>query len=272
MTQDDCRPPQDSIVPISYGKRWFVDGFAVLPTAGGFCAKLCDMSQAQAALMALRARGLKATWTHLIVRAAALALKRSPEAHQVVAGYRQLRPRHADIGLSVAGRTNYAPVLIIPRAEEKPLPELVVFQNAAVPATRDKEERDLAGMERHGFLIPFGLLRRFILRLLSSSLWFRRKLVGTFQITCMPTMDIAAALGFYSGSALSVGRVADRVVAVDGQAVVRPSVWLVLAIDHKAMDGRVAGALLDTIVSILESDELLREAEAPMPGPPSLKA
>ncbi len=266
MTQDAAKSSSTgSIEALSPSERWFVDGFAAVPQAGGVVARLCDMSKAQVALHLLRARGLPATWTHLIVRAVALGLKRSPESHQVVAGYRRLRPAHADIGLSVAGRTNYAPVLIIPQAETRLLPDLVAFLNDAVPAARQKEERDLAGLNRYGWIIPFGPLRRWIMRLLGHSLWFRRRLVGTFQITCVSNADFALPLAFYSGAALGVGRVAERVLAVGGQAVVRPSVWLMMAIDHKTMDGRVAAALLDALIQVLEGEELIHEAEGPKP-------
>jgi len=277
MSRPELSQPLDHAVSLPHGERWFIDGFAALPPAGGLLARLCDMTQARAALEALRSRGLAATWTHLFVRAAALGLKRSPEAHRLVAGYRRLLPSHVEIGLSVAGRTNYAPVLIVKAAEERPLPELVAFLHEAVPATRQKEERDLAGMNQLGWLVPFGPLRRLILRMLSRSLWFRRRLVGTFQITCVPNVDFAVPLIFYSGSALGVGRVCDRVLAVDGQPVVRPSAWLVLSIDHKAMDGRVAASLLDAIVRVLESDELVAEASGPdahqaLPAPSQLTA
>lgn len=255
------KPAQDSIVSLPHGERWFVDGFSVLPVPGGIEVRLVDLTHAQAALNALRARGLPATWTHLFVRAAALGLKRAPEAHQMVAGYRRLRPAHVDIGLSVAGQTNFAPVLIIPAAEERELPDLVAFMSQAVPATREKEKRDLEGMNRLGWIIPFGAVRRFILRMLGRSLWFRRKLIGTFQITCVSNIDFAIPLLFHSGTAMGVGRVTDRVMAVDGKPVVRPSVWLSMIFDHMTMDGRVCAAQLEATIRVLESDELLREAQ-----------
>lgn len=254
-------PKQDSIVSLPHGERWFVDGFSVLPVPGGVEVRLVDLTNAQEALNVLRARGLPATWTHLFVRAAALGLKRAPEAHQMVAGYRRLRPAHVDIGLSVAGQTNFAPVLIVPAAEERELPELVAFLSQEVPAVREKEKRDLEGMNRLGWLIPFGWLRRIILRMLGRSLWFRRKLVGTFQITCVPNIDFAIPLLFQTGMAMGVGRVADRVMAIGGQPVVRPTVWLSMIFDHMTMDGRICAMQLDSTIKVLESDELLREAQ-----------
>ena len=96
---------------------------------------------------------------------------------------------------------------------------------------------------RTGWVIPFGPVRRFIMRLLQRSFWFRRKLVGTFQITCMPQIDQVYALTMYSSAAIGFGRVCDRVIAEGNQPVVRPTVWLTLALDHLAMDGKTAGDL-----------------------------
>jgi hypothetical protein len=111
------------------------------------------------------------------------------------------------------------------------------------------------------WVIPFGFLRRFFLRLMNGSLWFRRRLVGTFQISCLASVDMIASFLFYTGSILGAGSVRDRVIAVDGQAVVRPTVWLTVCVDHASMDGKRAGDLLNALKNVLEGDELWREAE-----------
>src|SRR3990167_8728842 len=100
-------PRQDRLVSLTHGERWFVDGFDVVPQAGGMIGRLVDLAQAQLALQNLRSRGLPATWTHLFVRALALGLSRCPDSHQMLAGYRKLYPAHVDIGLSIGGRTNH---------------------------------------------------------------------------------------------------------------------------------------------------------------------
>jgi hypothetical protein len=255
-------PEYDQFTSLSHGERWFLDGFEVMRPPGGLLFQLCDMTQAHAALLALRERGRRATYTHLIVRATALALRRYPQAHQLMCGYTRAQPAHVDIGLSVAGQTCFAPVLVIKGADERPLPELVDHMQTAVPATRAKEERDLVGMRRIGWLIPFGPVRRWLLRLLGRTFWFRRRLVGTFQVSCVPDCDQLVPMFFYSGCMLGVGRVSERVLPVDGHPAVRLSAWLSVPFDHRAMDGRIAGGLLQTVRQILESPELLAEAGA----------
>lgn len=251
----------DQYISLPHGERWFLDGFQVVPTPGGLLWQLCDMTQAQAALQTLREKGVQATYSHLIVRAAALALRRYPEAHQVVCGYTRVLPARVDIGLSVAGQTSYAPVLVIEGADARPLGELVAHLQTAVPATREKEQHDLAGMRRTGWIIPWGALRRWILRWLGRTFWFRRRLIGTFQVTCVPGCDILGPMVLYSGSILGVGRIGERVLAVGGRPEVRLSAWLCVAFDHRTMDGRIASTLLQTIRQVLEGPELLAEAE-----------
>ena len=43
---------------------------------------------------------------------------------------------------------------------------------------------------------------------------------------------------------VATGRVADRPVAVDGLVGVRPTMWVNVAIDHRAADGEAGGRLL----------------------------
>ena len=48
---------------------------------------------------------------------------------------------------------------------------------------------------------------------------------------------------------LAVGAIADRVVAVDGKAVVRPMLTLTLSSDHRVVDGATAAAFLKDVVT-----------------------
>jgi pyruvate/2-oxoglutarate dehydrogenase complex dihydrolipoamide acyltransferase (E2) component len=252
---------EDRIEALPLGERWFPDAFQVIPAPGGFALRLVDMTHAKVALRLLREGGLRATFTHLIVRAAAIALTRNPELHQMVCKYRRLTPGAVDIGLSMAGETTYAPVVVLPATDRKPLGALVESMNDTIAASRKKEKVDLESIRRRGWMVPFGLLRRFLLRWFQGTFWFRRRLVGTFQVSCLASVDVAVPFLFYTGSILCAGSVRDRVLALDGQPVVRPTVWLTVCVDHAAMDGRRAGKLLKAVKAVLESDELVREAQ-----------
>ena len=50
----------------------------------------------------------------------------------------------------------------------------------------------------------------------------------------------------------AVGRITDRVVAVDGVPAVRPTCILTLSLDHRAVDGAAGARFLDTFASLVE--------------------
>jgi pyruvate dehydrogenase E2 component (dihydrolipoamide acetyltransferase) len=51
---------------------------------------------------------------------------------------------------------------------------------------------------------------------------------------------------------LAVGRIADRVVAVNGRPVVQPTMVLTLSCDHRALDGARAARFLSTLADLIE--------------------
>ena len=51
---------------------------------------------------------------------------------------------------------------------------------------------------------------------------------------------------------LSVGRIADRVVPVDGQVAIRPMMVMTLSLDHRVVDGARAAQFLDDLVQLIE--------------------
>jgi pyruvate dehydrogenase E2 component (dihydrolipoamide acetyltransferase) len=249
----------DQIERIPLGHRWFNDAFEVIPPAGGFAVTMVDMTQARLARRLLREARLPATITHLLVRACALALARHPHLHQTVCRYRRITPGSVDIGLSQAGRTTYAPVVVLPAVDQRPLRELVPQVVEACDEAIERETRDLETMRRWAWLVPFAFLRRLILRLLGGSMRFRRRIAGTFQVSVLP-VDFFAPMLFYTGSMLAAGAMRDRVVVVDGRPEVRPTMNLSLCGDHGSLDGARAAELLEAIQAVLEGGELVREA------------
>jgi hypothetical protein len=251
--------PADRVERIPLGLRWFNDAFDVAPMASGFAVSLVDMTQANLARRILREARIPATTTHLIVRACAIALARNPHLHQIVCRYRRITPGTVDIGLSQAGQTTYAPVVVLQAANRRSLRELIPTIMDACDAATDREAVDLATMQRWLWLVPFGFLRRFILRWLGTSFRFRRKLTGTFQVSVLP-VDFFAPFLFYTGSVLAAGALRERPVVREGKVAVCPTVYISLCADHGALDGARGSELLDAVREVLEGDELVQEA------------
>jgi hypothetical protein len=107
-------------------------------------------------------------------------------------------------------------------------------------------------LRRWGWILPFGILRRAVLRMLFSSPAFRRKGVGTFQVSTT-TVDWCLG-GTFSAAGLIVGSaVRSQVTVVDGQPAVRPMMKLTLSCDHGIWDGRGATRFLVGVQTELEN-------------------
>ena len=78
---------------------------------------------------------------------------------------------------------------------------------------------------------------------------------GTFTISNLGMFGVDsfdAIVNAPQAGILAVGRIADRIVPVDGAAAVRPVLQLTLTFDHRVVDGARGAAFLDTLASLLE--------------------
>ena len=253
--------PQTAEV-LDYAERWLRDGLAVVRPSFSVIQTTVDMTNATARLEALRREGIKATATHLLVYAAARALATNRQFHQIIAGYKRHRPAHVDIGLSIAGDTFVAPVLVIERADQKSVAEIAEETTRRAPEIRRADERMIRALRRWGRLVPFAFLRRGLLRLLFTSATFRRKGAGTFQVATAPA-DWGLSSSFSTAGVLIGGQTRLRVVPVGTQPVVRPAMTLTLCGDHGVWDGRAAGRVLAAVKAELESEPHDTEKAAP---------
>ncbi len=74
--------------------------------------------------------------------------------------------------------------------------------------------------------------------------------VDQFQAVLNPPESVVVA----------TGRVRDRVVAVNGAAVVRPTMFVTVTADHRVIDGAQAARFLGTLAEALENPGLLPAA------------
>jgi pyruvate dehydrogenase E2 component (dihydrolipoamide acetyltransferase) len=85
---------------------------------------------------------------------------------------------------------------------------------------------------------------------------------GTFTISNlgMHGVDVFdAVVNPPQAAILAVGRIADRVVADGGRAVVRPTMILSLSFDHRVIDGARGAQFLDTLANYVEAPLQLME-------------
>ncbi len=78
---------------------------------------------------------------------------------------------------------------------------------------------------------------------------------GTFTISNLGMFGVDAFLAIVNApqaAILAVGRIVDRVVAVDGAPAVRPTMALSLSFDHRVVDGARGAQFLDTVAALVE--------------------
>jgi pyruvate dehydrogenase E2 component (dihydrolipoamide acetyltransferase) len=85
---------------------------------------------------------------------------------------------------------------------------------------------------------------------------------GTFTVSNLGMYQVDAFSAIITppqAAILAVGRIADRVVAIDGQPAVRPMVTMTISSDHRLVDGaRAALFLYDVVEAMREPDKWLR--------------
>jgi pyruvate dehydrogenase E2 component (dihydrolipoamide acetyltransferase) len=115
-----------------------------------------------------------------------------------------------------------------------------VIPNADLAALADiaLQRRDLTERARGGRLRPADVA------------------AGTFTITNLGMYDVDAFTAIIAppqAAILAVGRIADRVVAVNGQPAVRPMMTLTLSGDHRVVDGAQAAVFLNDLAEAIRA-------------------
>ena len=168
-----------------------------------------------------------ASLTALLIKAAALALKEFPDVNVRFAGDRIERNPSINIGVIVAVPEGML-IPVVRDADTKPLAQIA------------REEHDLAERGRRGALKPEELTG------------------GTFTISNLGMfgVDHFTAIIYPPESAiLAVGRVADQVVAREGQVVIRPMMAMTLSSDHRVIYGAMAGQFMARLRQLLENPD-----------------
>jgi pyruvate dehydrogenase E2 component (dihydrolipoamide acetyltransferase) len=190
------------------------------------------MQKARNLLTAQRAAGLDGlTYTHLILRAVAVALRAQPLMNRLwIDGepprYRQL-PR-PDVGLAIASEDNLL-VATIPEPDRLTLTGLVRHANEAV-------ERGRSGSLHQADMAPAALT--------VSNL-------GMYGID-----DFQALVDPAQTAILAAGRVAEQVAVIDGGIHILPLMQVSLSVDHRVADGALAAQFLQAFREALENIEV----------------
>jgi pyruvate dehydrogenase E2 component (dihydrolipoamide acetyltransferase) len=172
-----------------------------------------------------RRKAAKASYTDVVVSAAARALAAHPRLRSTFDGDAIVEHSGAHIGLAVA-----------------------VSDGLLVPVIRDADTKDLATLVREREHLEEGAHAG---KLSSDALTG-----AVFSVSNLGSLGVdrfTALVNPPEAAILAMGRVRDRVVARDGKAEVRPVVTLTLSVDHRVADGADAARFLDDVATALEA-------------------
>lgn len=244
---------------LTYGERWLHDGLLVCAPPAFHESIEVDVSHLKEMLAAAREDGFRLTYTHILVRAAALALAANPSLNSALAGNRIHYPSGVDIALSIGAETPVAPLLVLEGVDRKPLPVIAEEIARRMDEARESHRKLLSRLDAWGWMLPFSFLRRAFLRLSFRSFGFRRKGAGTFQVSIVPGVDQCATAHFSTTAILVAGEVKNRVIAVNGQPAVRPTVFLTCSADHRVWNGHHCQIFLQAVCDVLAGSQLEKE-------------
>ncbi|NIJ42757.1 pyruvate dehydrogenase E2 component (dihydrolipoamide acetyltransferase) [Parvibaculum indicum] len=168
--------------------------------------------------------GVKLSVNDFLIRAAALALKKVPEANVSYAGDALLRHKHSDIGIAVALEGGLI-TPILRAAEGKGLAQIATEAKELASRARDKK---LKPSEFEG---------------------------GSFSISNLGMFGIkhfTAVINPPQAAILAVGAGEERTVVVDGKIEVATVMTVTMSCDHRAIDGALGARFLDAFKGFVE--------------------
>ncbi|MGB5475311.1 MAG: 2-oxoglutarate dehydrogenase complex dihydrolipoyllysine-residue succinyltransferase [Gammaproteobacteria bacterium] len=171
-----------------------------------------------------KVHGVRLGYMSFFVRAAAEALKRHPDINASIDGDDIVYHGFCDIGVAIS-----------------------TDRGLVVPILRNAEYMSLAEIESE--------ILAFSTRAREGKLAIEDISGGTFTITnggVFGSMLSTPILNPPQSAILGMHRIQDRPVAVNGEVVVRPVMYLALTYDHRLVDGKSAVTFLKTIVELLE--------------------
>jgi pyruvate/2-oxoglutarate dehydrogenase complex dihydrolipoamide acyltransferase (E2) component len=226
------------------------------------------MTSALAYLKGVRTQhGVHVTVTHLVAKALALAMRRYPQLNGIVARGRIMLRDTVDMFVQVAteGGTDLAGVKIA-RVDERSVVEIARECEERVRRLRERRDQQVQRTKHVLDQIPLPILGP-LMRAISYMIYdldldltrfgIVKDEFGSAMISNVGSFGISTALAplvpfSRTPVVLLLGEVEDRVVAEEGQPVVRPMMTIGVTFDHRFMDGYQGGKMLQIFRGYLE--------------------
>lgn len=173
--------------------------------------------------------GIKISFNDMVVKAAALAIRKVPEVNVSFAEDSLIRHQHVHIGVAVATERGLI-VPVVRDVDQKSLSQI------------SRETRDMAERANSGKLQPADYTG------------------GTFTISNLGMFGVEqfnAVINPPEAAILAVGAITREPAEHDGQIVLRERMKLTLSVDHRALDGAIGARYMQALRQLLEKPMLL---------------
>jgi len=173
--------------------------------------------------------GIKLGFMSFFTKAAAVALKAYPEVNAMIDGNEIVSFNYADIGIAV----------------QTP-------KGLMVPVIRDTQHKSLAQLETE--------IAELANKARAGKISIDELQGGTFSITnggIFGSMLSTPIINPPQASILGMHNIVERPVAVKGEVVIRPIMYLALSYDHRIIDGKSSVGFLKMIKEMIEEHTML---------------
>jgi pyruvate dehydrogenase E2 component (dihydrolipoamide acetyltransferase) len=177
----------------------------------------------------LKEEGIKVSPNDLIIKATAMALRKHPYVNAAWTGDAIRLYEQVHVGVAVAVEDGLI-TPVVRDAQDKGIGEIAA------------EVKEMAGRAREKKLKPEEY----------TGSTFSISNLGMFGIE-----EFTAVINPPEAAILAVGAIGDKVVAEDGEMVIRPRMRMTLSCDHRVVDGATGAEFLRTLVSYLEEPMLM---------------
>jgi 2-oxoglutarate dehydrogenase E2 component (dihydrolipoamide succinyltransferase) len=173
--------------------------------------------------------GVNLGFMSFFTKACTIALREFPAVNAQILGEDVIFHDYADIGIAVS-----------------------TPKGLVVPVVRNAENLSLAGIEKE--------ILNLALKARDGKITIEEMQGGTFSITnggVFGSMLSTPILNIPQSAILGMHNIVERPVAVNGQVVIRPIMYLALSYDHRIIDGRESVSFLKKVKELLEDPSRL---------------
>jgi len=169
--------------------------------------------------------GTRLSFTHLLIKAVAMALQESPKINSTIEGENIKQWRDINIGIAVSLEDGLI-VPVLRRANKLNLFEIASEVSKLVERARAKKlrEEEFSG--------------------------------GTFTISNMGTLDVESFIPIINvpeTAILGIGKITDKPAVVNGQITIRKMMIITVSADHRVVDGVLAAKFMQKAKNLLEA-------------------